>query len=173
MTPDRPGRRICQRPARADSSVAHITNAVPIRKTYDRKFVKSMIATRSHYLDRRGFVAHVVVAYNDKARRLYANSDRGRTWRPVDAPERTSMSAAITAPTLDEVLEALGRELPPILYRTHKRFEEWTGISRSRISNLDAEGLGPPKVRNGRKIGYPRAALLQWLAGRMWMEDDR
>lgn len=39
-------------------------------------------------------------------------------------------------------------------------------ISSGRLANLDSEGSGPPKVRLGRKIGYPRGPFVAWMRSR-------
>lgn len=69
---------------------------------------------------------------------------------------------------MNTTLENLKSELPPILYRNHPRFKELVGLSPRTLANLDALGQGPPeRVCLGRLVGYPRAALLGWLAAKM------
>jgi hypothetical protein len=69
---------------------------------------------------------------------------------------------------MDEVLKALEAELPPVIYRTNPRFKELVGISSRTMANADSRGEGPAeRVRLGRVVGYPRKALLAWLAARL------
>jgi hypothetical protein len=62
------------------------------------------------------------------------------------------------------VRELLSAALPPILYRNHPKFKEWTGLCSRTVANRDCKGTGPrERIRLGRIVGYPKAALLDWL----------
>ena len=60
----------------------------------------------------------------------------------------------------------LAEKLPPIISRD--RVEKYLGgvITAKRLANLDSLGEGPPRVRIGRKVGYPVRTFLVWLEGR-------
>lgn len=60
----------------------------------------------------------------------------------------------------------LAEKLPPIISRD--RVEKYLGgvITSKRLANLDSLGEGPPRVRIGRKVGYPVGTFLIWLQGR-------
>ena len=70
-----------------------------------------------------------------------------------------------------KVLESLRAELPPILFRSHPNFRALTGLHPRTLANLDSLGRGPAgKVVMGRRVGYERDALLEWLAARLRVE---
>lgn len=48
------------------------------------------------------------------------------------------------------------------------RISEFTGglVSSKYAANLDCLGLGPVRVKLGRKVGYPVKDLVQWLRDR-------
>jgi len=72
-----------------------------------------------------------------------------------------------------EVIETLRKELPPIIARVSvDRLLGGTVCGRT-LSNLDCVGQGPPKVRLGRKIAYPRDSFLEWFAARMTVVEDK
>lgn len=73
-------------------------------------------------------------------------------------------------PTHD-IFDELAHALPPILYRTNPRFRELTGLHPRTMANLDSLGQGPAeRVLLGKTVGYPREALLAWLAARLRIE---
>lgn len=39
-------------------------------------------------------------------------------------------------------------------------------MSSGYIANLDCQGLGPPRVRIGRKVAYPTLGFCEWLKQR-------
>ncbi len=67
----------------------------------------------------------------------------------------------------ESFFQALEQNLPPVF--TRKTASEMTGgiISPKTLSNLNAMGKGPPKVKTGSKVAYERATFVQWLRARM------
>lgn len=67
-----------------------------------------------------------------------------------------------TPPTIRDLLEPV---LPPILFRNHPKFKEWTGLSPRTVANEDSQGRGPTeRVVIGNVTGYPRDPFLDYLA---------
>ena len=64
-------------------------------------------------------------------------------------------------------LDALRQTLPPIIART--AVSELCGglISARYLANLDSEGRGPERVKIGRRVGYLRDSLVDWLESRI------
>lgn len=72
----------------------------------------------------------------------------------------------------ENTIKELAQALPPILYRTNPRFRELVGLSPRSMANLDSLGRGPAqRVLLGKAVGYPRQALLAWLAKRLRVEE--
>jgi len=72
-----------------------------------------------------------------------------------------------------EVIEALRRELPPVIAR-HAIGRLLGEIVHPRtVANLDSRGEGPPRIRLGRKIAYPRDSFLEWFAARMTVIEEK
>jgi len=70
------------------------------------------------------------------------------------------------APSLPkEILDSI----PPVLWRTDPLFKTLTGISRRSIANMDSLGKGPAEriVMGKSRVGYPKAALVEWLSKRL------
>lgn len=67
---------------------------------------------------------------------------------------------------LDDAYSALERDLPPVVSRCEVPRLLGGLISSGRLANLDSEGLGPRRIRVGRKVGYLRADLVQWMRER-------
>ena len=66
------------------------------------------------------------------------------------------------------LVDELRKTLPPVLYRSHPKFQEWTGLHPRTLANLDSLGRGPAgKVTLGRRVGYERESLLAWLEARI------
>jgi len=63
-------------------------------------------------------------------------------------------------------LDGLRKSLPPMVARHD--IENYLGgiVSRGHLQNLDSQGKGPKKVRIGKKIGYLREDLVDWLIAR-------
>jgi hypothetical protein len=71
----------------------------------------------------------------------------------------------------EQIMSELKAALPPILFRSDPDFRRLTGVHPRTVANLDSQGRGPAeRVRVGRSIGYPREALLTWLAQRLELE---
>lgn len=74
--------------------------------------------------------------------------------------------------TKEMLLEKLKEELPPIMAR--KNLGRLTGgmLHPRTIANLDAENRGPSgKIRIGRKVGFTRDGILDWLDQNMELVD--
>ncbi len=65
----------------------------------------------------------------------------------------------------DPYLE-LEKSLPAVIARTEVPRLLGGLISSGRLANLDSEGLGPRRIRLGRKIGYLRGDLVSWMRSR-------
>ena len=64
-------------------------------------------------------------------------------------------------------LTELEKTLPPIVFRNWPRWREVLPIAPRTMANFDSLGLGPKqKVMIGGVVGYPRAALIEWLSER-------
>lgn len=63
-------------------------------------------------------------------------------------------------------LENLAKRLPPLIARD--QVERLLGgvISGKRLANLDSLGLGPKRIRIGRKVAYKTDDVLAWLETR-------
>lgn len=72
-----------------------------------------------------------------------------------------------------KIKKSLEKSLPAVLYRNNPRFRELTGLAPGTIRNLERKGQGPAeRVQNGKLVGYPRAAVIDFLARRMKGEAD-
>jgi hypothetical protein len=61
----------------------------------------------------------------------------------------------------------LEKALPPIVFRNWSRWRDVLPIAPRSVANEDSLGTGPrEKVMVGRVVGYPRAALIEWLRQR-------
>ena len=77
-------------------------------------------------------------------------------------------------PEETSIRELLEPVLPPILFRNHPKFKEWTGFSPRTVANMDSQGTGPgERLIVGRVTGYPRESFLRWLASRTRKEVGR
>lgn len=65
------------------------------------------------------------------------------------------------------------RSLPPII--AHAEIERYLGgiISRRYLANLNSRGEGPKRFRFGRKVGYKREDLVEWLELRSQNVQER
>ena len=63
-------------------------------------------------------------------------------------------------------LTSLLSKLPPLISRDH--IEKLLGgvVSSKTLANLDSLGMGPKRMRIGRKVAYMTEDLLEWLAQR-------
>jgi len=58
----------------------------------------------------------------------------------------------------------LERELPPIIFRTWKRWEDFIPYSPRYVANMDSKGIGPVgKVVIDGRVGYERTGFVQFL----------
>lgn len=75
------------------------------------------------------------------------------------------MTQKSTAPSIRILLEAV---LPPILFRNHPKFREWTGLSPRTVTNEDCKGMGPKRrITVGKVCGYPKEDLLDYLEAKV------
>ena len=63
-------------------------------------------------------------------------------------------------------LENLAKRLPPLIARDHVERLLGGVISAKRLANLDCLGVGPKRIRIGRKVAYKTEDLLAWLEER-------
>ena len=68
---------------------------------------------------------------------------------------------------------SLLENLPPII--AHAEIEHYLGglISRHYLANLNSQGVGPKRFRFGRKVGYKREDLVEWLEKRSHIIRER
>jgi hypothetical protein len=72
------------------------------------------------------------------------------------------------------IRELLEPVLPPILFRNHPKFKEWTGISPRTVANMDSIGTGPDdRLIVAHVCGYPKDSFLRWLESRTRREIGR
>ncbi len=59
----------------------------------------------------------------------------------------------------------------PSAFVAREKVEEFSGgILHSRtMANIDSQGIGPEKVRFGRKIAYPVDSLIMWMENKLEM----
>ena len=72
---------------------------------------------------------------------------------------------------MDESLEILQRTLPPIIARNKISYFLGGLLSKGYMQNLDSEGKGPKRIKIGKRCGYVREDLIEWLKSRM-TEDE-
>lgn len=68
---------------------------------------------------------------------------------------------------LDSIMSIFAKDMPEIVLRKDIRKHTGGWLAPGTLSNLDARHEGPPKVRLGKYVGYPREELLKWLKNRM------
>lgn len=90
-------------------------------------------------------------------------------------PKRKRIALMKNTASHTQIPQALYDALPSITWRTDPRFQEFTGISRRRMANLDCLGQGPSeRICMGRnRVGYERDVLAAWLAGRLRLESRK
>lgn len=64
-------------------------------------------------------------------------------------------------------LEKLEQALPPMVARNKIPFYLGGMISKGYMQNLDSEGKGPKRIKIGKRCGYLREDLIEWLKSRM------
>lgn len=65
------------------------------------------------------------------------------------------------------VFEQMAEKWPSAIV-SREQIGTFTGgiMSPGRLANLDCSGLGPERIRIGRKVGYPVVSLVKWLSDR-------
>jgi excisionase family DNA binding protein len=58
------------------------------------------------------------------------------------------------------------------LYLTEKQTGKRIAVSRSALRKWRREGVGPPYVKLGRMVRYPRAELDKWLKSRLRLKSS-
>lgn len=74
---------------------------------------------------------------------------------------------------MENLFEDLRNSLPPIVARADVPRFLGSVISRGHLANLDSAGLGPEKVRIGKKVAYTRDSLIIWLIARSKSGESR
>lgn len=75
---------------------------------------------------------------------------------------------------MTELLAELERSLPVVVLRRDVPRLTGNMVAAGSLANHDSAGTGPSEiVRVGNRVGYPRRALVEWLAGRMRHECRR
>jgi hypothetical protein len=67
-------------------------------------------------------------------------------------------------------LENLLTSLPPVVARNQIPFYLGGLLSKGTMQNFDSEGRGPKRIVIGRRVGYLREDLVEWLKSRMVKE---
>jgi hypothetical protein len=67
---------------------------------------------------------------------------------------------------LDSIMSIFAKDMPEIVLRKDIRKHTGGWLAPGTLSNLDAKGEDPPRVRLGKYAGYPRGLLLLWLKSR-------
>lgn len=68
----------------------------------------------------------------------------------------------MSKPDLSQIFE----ELPPIIARTEVSRLLGGFISEGYLANLDCLGLGPDRLKIGKRTGYTRESLRKWMEER-------
>lgn len=73
---------------------------------------------------------------------------------------------------MNDVLEAMAQELPPMIPRT--LFGEFVApyfggktFSKGYLENMDSKGTGPKVTKVGKRVFYAKSDLLAWLEAKM------
>lgn len=64
-------------------------------------------------------------------------------------------------------LETLQETLPPVIARNKISYFLGGLLSKGYMQNLDSEGKGPKRIKIGKRCGYLREDLIDWLKSRM------
>jgi hypothetical protein len=64
-------------------------------------------------------------------------------------------------------LEKLQETLPPVIARNKIGFYLGGLLSKGHMQNLDSRGTGPKRMKIGKRCGYLREDLIDWLKSRM------
>lgn len=64
--------------------------------------------------------------------------------------------------------------LPPIVFRNWRHWRDILPVAPRTVANEDSLGTGPrEKIMVGRVVGYPRAALIDWLRDKSKVIKER
>jgi len=69
-------------------------------------------------------------------------------------------------------LEKLQETLPPVISRNKISYYLGGLLSVGYMQNLDSEGKGPKRIKIGKRCGYLREDLIEWLRSRMTETDN-
>ncbi len=73
-----------------------------------------------------------------------------------------------TDKTIETLLIEIEKALPPIVFRNWHGWRDILPIAPRTCANEDSLGRGPKKkIMVGHVVGYPRAAMIEWLRERM------
>ena len=64
-------------------------------------------------------------------------------------------------------IEKLQETLPPVISRNKISYYLGGLLSVGYMQNLDSEGKGPKRIKIGKRCGYVREDLIDWLRSRM------
>jgi hypothetical protein len=68
----------------------------------------------------------------------------------------------------EQILAAIAEQLPPVTFRNWKRWGDVLPFAPGTVANDDSLGTGPKeRVFVGRVCGYPKAALVDYMRGKM------
>jgi hypothetical protein len=70
-------------------------------------------------------------------------------------------------------LDKLRETLPPVIARNKISYYLGGLFSSGYLQNLDSEGKGPRRIKIGKRCGYLREDLIEWLKSRSRMTDDK
>ena len=73
---------------------------------------------------------------------------------------------------IDKAIQQLRETLPPVIARNKIAYYLGGLVSVGYMQNLDSEGKGPKRIRIGRRCGYLREDLLEWLSVKMKEEPN-
>ena len=68
-------------------------------------------------------------------------------------------------------LEKLQETLPPVISRNKISYYLGGLLSVGYMQNLDSAGIGPKRIKIGKRCGYLREDLIDWLRSRMTETD--
>ena len=70
-------------------------------------------------------------------------------------------------------LEKLQETLPPVIARNKITFFLGGLLSKGYMQNLDSTGKGPKRIKIGKRCGYLREDLIEWLRSKMTVSDEK
>ena len=73
--------------------------------------------------------------------------------------------------TLETYLAEIEKELPPVIFRSWKRWKDVLPMSPRSVANDDCLGIGPSeKFYLGRAAGYTRHSMMEYLRGKSHLD---